>query len=71
MAAAEIYLEHLKPLVGGQITALGTTGEPDEEGNVFVGLEVTLPDGKVKTLTFLSDDEGNAPGSFLIADAEE
>ena len=61
----DFYLNQLSVLVGGRITTLART-EPDEEGNVFFGLVITLPEGKEKTLLFLRDDEGNGPGSFEI-----
>lgn len=64
-SATDFHLDQLKPLVGGKITALARTGpEPDEEG--FFGFVVTLPNGQKRTVLFLSDEEGNAPGSFEI-----
>ncbi|MCL2590582.1 MAG: hypothetical protein FWD67_06815 [Betaproteobacteria bacterium] len=61
----EFYLAQLEPLVGGTIAGLAAT-EADGFGMEFFGLQVTLPDGGRKVLFFLSDDEGNAPGSFEI-----
>ena len=63
----DFYLDQLGPLVGGTITALARTGKPEYPGgDEFYGLVVTLPNGKTRTLMLLSDDEGNAPGSFEI-----
>jgi len=61
------YLNQLKPLIGGRITAVARTG-PTENlyDDEFFGLVIKLPNGKTKTLLLLSDDEGNAPGSFQI-----
>lgn len=61
------YLNQLRPLVGGTISALARTG-PNEDGadDEFFGFVVTLPDGSTRTLFLLSDDEGNSPGSFEI-----
>lgn len=58
---ADFYLEQLMPLVGATIT--GGVNDPDGE---FFGLELTLKSGEKKTLWFLSDDEGNGPGSFSL-----
>ena len=65
----DFYLDKLKPLVGGRITALarsGSTGDPHEDE--FFGFVIKLPNGKTKTLILLSDDEGNGPGSFELID---
>lgn len=58
--ATNWYLEQLKPLVGGTIIGLA---EADEG---FYGLDIRMKDGERKVLILLSDDEGNAPGSFEI-----
>ena len=66
---ATFYLDKLKPLIGGRITALarsGPTGDPHE--HEFFGFVIKLPNGKTKTLILLSDDEGNGPGSFELID---
>jgi hypothetical protein len=60
---ADFHLDQLKSLVGGTITALARTGA-DAGEEEFFGLVVTLSDGKKRTVLFLSDEEGNAPGSF-------
>ena len=68
---ATFYLDKLKPLIGGRITALarsGPTGDPHEDE--FFGFVIKLPNGKTKTLILLSDDEGNGPGSFEPFDEE-
>ena len=63
----DFYLDQLSPLIGGKISALARTGKPTYPGDdEFYGLVVTLPSGKTRTLILLSDDEGNAPGSFEI-----
>ena len=65
------YLNQLSPLVGGKITALARTGKPEYPGeDEFYGLVVTLADGSKRTLMLLSDDEGNAPGSFELLTGE-
>lgn len=61
----KFYLDQLDPLVGGQITGLVRTGE-DEFGDEFYGLTILCKDGNVRRVIFLSDDEGNGPGSFEI-----
>lgn len=63
MKKADFYLKQLEQLIGGKITNLARTGEEEDE---FFGIVVTMPNGKRKTLLLLSDDEGNAPGSFEI-----
>ena len=61
------YLDQLKPLVGGKITALARSGPgADPFEDEFFGFVIKMPDGKTKTLILLSDDEGNGPGSFEI-----
>lgn len=62
----EFYLDQLSPFVGGKIIALARTGEPDMFEEELFGLVITLKNGTSKTLLFLSDDEGNGPGSFEI-----
>ncbi|MHB1630689.1 MAG: hypothetical protein ACYCQL_00545 [Acidithiobacillus sp.] len=63
--SADFYLEELDQLVGGTISGLVRTGDDSDNGEFF-GLLVTMPDGTKKQLVLLSDDEGNAPGSFEI-----
>ena len=49
---ATFYLDQLKPLVGGKITALARCGpnvDPNEDE--FFGFVIKLPNGKTKTLT--------------------
>lgn len=63
----DFYLKKLHPLVGGKITALARSGPSDDPfEDEFFGFEVTLPNGKKKTVILLADDEGNGPGSFDI-----
>ncbi len=59
-----LYFDKLEPLVGAEVEGLARTGEGNCEE--FVGLVFRLPDGQKKVLFFLSDDEGNGPGSFCI-----
>ena len=63
--SADFYLKKLNQLVGGTITGLARSGEDSGNGEFF-GLVITMPDGTIKQLVLLSDDEGNAPGSFEI-----
>lgn len=65
MSRTDFYLKQLEQLVGGKITNLARSGEGDGDDEFF-GFVVTLPSGKRKTLLLLSDDEGNAPGSFEL-----
>jgi hypothetical protein len=68
---ATFYLNQLKPLVGGKITGLARSGpNADLHEDEFFGFVIKLPNGKTKTLILLSDDEGNAPGSFEITDED-
>ena len=65
----DFYLDQLRPLVGGKITALARTGASEHPGeDEFYGLVVTLPDSQTRTLMLLADDEGNGPGSFELLD---
>lgn len=67
----DFYLNQLKCLVGGKITALARTGpSQDEFDQEFFGIVITLQNGEELTLTFLADDEGNGPGSFEILGKE-
>ena len=63
--SADFYLKTLNQLVGGTITGLARSGVDCGNGEFF-GLVITMPDGTIKQLVLLSDDEGNAPGSFEI-----
>lgn len=67
--SADFHLNKLQELIGGTITGLIRSGE-DFGQNEFFGVVVTMPNGLRKTLAFLSDEEGNAPGSFEIAPDE-
>lgn len=59
------YQKQLSKLLDGKI--IGTIQDEDGE---FFGLRILMPKGKVKLLWFLSDDEGNGPGSFEIGDEQ-
>lgn len=63
----QFYLDQLKPLVDGKIIGLLRSGE-DEFGDEFFGLTIQCKDGAIRSLIFLSDDEGNGPGSFQISE---
>lgn len=70
-SSIDFYLKQLQPLVGGTITALARTGGSDDSLDVeLYGFVVRCRDGKERTLVLLSDDEGNGPGSFLLADGD-
>lgn len=59
----DFYVKQLSQVVGGTITTVAVDDE-----NEFFGLSIAMPDGSRKVLWFLSDDEGNGPGSFDIED---
>lgn len=59
----DFYVKQLSQVVGGTITTVAVDNE-----NEFFGLAIAMPDGNRKVLWFLSDDEGNGPGSFDIED---
>lgn len=63
---ADYYLRELEALVGGKITGRVRTGVDPETGDEFYGLVITVG-GQKFDLIFLSDDEGNEPGSFRIS----
>ncbi|TXH76820.1 hypothetical protein [Thiobacillus sp.] len=63
----QFYLDQLKPLMDGKIIGLLRSGE-DELGDEFYGLSIQCKDGATRRLIFLSDDEGNGPGSFEITE---
>lgn len=70
-SSIDFYLKQLQPLVGGTITALARTGASDDSlDEELYGFVVQCRDGKQRTLVLLSDDEGNGPGSFLLADGD-
>jgi len=61
------YLNQLRPLVGGTISALARSGSSSNTAHdEFFGFVVDLPDGTTHTIFLLADDEGNAPGRFEI-----
>jgi len=68
MNAAEFHLKQLEPLVGGSILGLAKTGGTDDFSEAYFGLLVRLKNGQRKVLLFLSDPEGNGPGSFELGD---
>jgi hypothetical protein len=70
-SSIDFYLKQLQPLVGGTITALARTGASDDLlDEELYGFVIQCRDGKQRTLVLLSDDEGNGPGSFLLADGD-
>ena len=60
MDNTNFYINKLKLLVGGKIKAI--LKSPDG----FFGFLIVMPNGKEKDIYFLSDDEANNPGSFII-----
>lgn len=70
-SSIDFYLKQLQPLVGGTITALARTGASNDSlDEELYGFVIQCRDGKQRTLVLLSDDEGNGPGSFLLADGD-
>jgi hypothetical protein len=70
-SSTDAYLQQLQPLIGGTITALARTGASDDPlDEELYGFVVQCRDGKQRTLVLLRDDEGNGPGSFMLADGE-
>lgn len=64
----DFYIKQLSPLVGGTITSIALDDVTDNF-YAFLGLHIRK-DGANHLLWLLSDDEGNAPGSFLIETKE-
>jgi len=60
----------LEEIVGGTIMQV-LSDEGDFKEEPWVGLLVSLADGKQVTMWLLSDEEGNAPGRFQIDDVKE
>ncbi len=58
-SAVDFYTEQLAPLVDGKVDKILS----DEDG--FIGLKI-VSGKKEYVVWFLSDDEGNSPGSFEI-----
>lgn len=69
MNATEFHLTQLEPLIGGSIVGLARTGVDDGVEDEHFGLLVRLKIGQRKVLWFLSDPEGNGPGSFDLSDS--
>jgi hypothetical protein len=66
----KFYAKQLEPLINGTIQKIAHS-QVDEFGNQFFGLIIHTANGKDVTLWFLSDDEGNAPGSFDLDNRHE
>lgn len=63
----EFHLDQLKPLIGGVVVGTARSGEDKlEDEPEFFGISIRGKDGKLRHLFFLTDDEGNGPGSFDI-----
>ena len=60
----KFYLNRLRNLIGARVVSVITDNE-----NAFFGLQLKLSSGELRAIWFLSDDEGNAPGSFSIEEA--
>jgi len=58
----KFYMRELNQLKGGEMT------RPFYNDDGYFGMLFLMPNGDVKYLTFLCDDEGNGPGSFEIGD---
>ena len=69
MNATEFHLTQLEPLIGGSIVGLARTGVDEDVDDELFGLLVRLKTGQRKVLWFLSDPEGNGPGSFELSDS--
>lgn len=65
----DLLLSELDPLVGATIEELIVQVDPDDDEE-YVGLQLVCKDGVTRHLVFLSDDEGNGPGSFDITEAD-
>lgn len=63
MSPNDFYTKQLKQLVGGKVTKPFIIEEGSE---TFYGIDIKMPNGEIKYLVFLMDDEGNGPGSFQI-----
>jgi hypothetical protein len=59
------YTRKLGDLIGATITGV-TIAECEGEEN-FYGIRVQMPDKRRFDVLFLSDEEGNAPGSMEIS----
>lgn len=59
----EFKANKLSELVGGTIKAVALDKSMSED---FLGLQITLPDGRERVLWIMADDEANGPGSFSI-----
>ena len=67
----QFYLDQLQPLVGGRIVGAVRSGADESGEEEFFGLTIQLASGQRKHLVLLSDDEGNAPGSFNIVGGDD
>jgi hypothetical protein len=58
------HTKKLEALIGSTVTAVAI--DSSDEFDVYLGLELTFPNGKKKVIFFLSDEEGNHPGAYDI-----
>jgi hypothetical protein len=65
MSTNDFYTKRLNQLIGGKVT---TSFIIEEGSEIFYGIDIKMPNGEIKYLVFLSDDEANGPGSFQIGD---
>jgi hypothetical protein len=61
---SNFYANQLKKVVNGKILGIATAKGEEEDG--FFGLYIAGADGNKYVMWLLSDDEGNAPGSFAV-----
>lgn len=66
--ASEFYTKRLAQLVGGTVSTV-IVGTDPLDGQEFFGLRIKVR-GQLLDLWLLSDDEGNAPGSFDLTPVE-
>jgi hypothetical protein len=67
--ANDYWQRKLSQLVDGKIISVivdKTVNEFSATNEPFIGLRIEMPDGKIKDMWLLSDEEGNAPGRFII-----
>ncbi len=63
----DYFVEKLQSLIGGKI--VNVISQMQDMGGYkerFYGIHVQMPNGKVKRVLFLRDEEGNGAGGFDI-----
>ena len=69
MSHSAWFKDRILDFVGGTITNVLESPGNEWEGS-FYGLRIKQKDGKLVDVIFLSDDEGNAPGSLDIMEVK-